>query len=358
MQENENIKSAVLLKKLGELSLLLMKEQNQNQVFFEAMDFIRTTMGFDLSVLYRVDNFIEDEVIILEVIQVLDSGNKRPKLKKGAKILLRLEEQNPLFLNEIESFLHKNLSWRPIPDIGCDVVGYIPVPEGWGFLFSADFITVDKEVASYEISAIEVVCNMLSSIIMRLYYRTLATVDSLTGVFNRRSIMQHVAQVWQRNVRDTSESSTIVLTDIDFFKTVNDTWGHLQGDVVLKEFSAQLQKNLRKHFELVGRYGGEEFLIVFEGVGADLVCTIIERIRKKVAAHKFTRVDECGSAIPQESLSVTASFGVATIGPGALTDTVQQWIGQADVALYQAKELGRNQVILFSSELQKEPTVV
>jgi diguanylate cyclase (GGDEF)-like protein len=155
-----------------------------------------------------------------------------------------------------------------------------------------------------------------------------ASVDYLTGVANRRTTAQHLQQAVEQAHRAHIVMSVILL-DIDHFKSINDTFGHDVGDAVLVQISALLQQQLRAS-DMLGRWGGEEFLIVANAADAAAVGEMADRLRAVVAQHVFPQVAQ-----------LTASFGVATLHP---TDTPELLVKRADQALYSAKQAGRNRV--------------
>src|SRR5256885_13954318 len=110
--------------------------------------------------------------------------------------------------------------------------------------------------------------------------------DGLTQIENRRSLEERLHDMWQHS-RRWREPIAIVMCDIDKFKTVNDNFGHQAGDAVLKEF-AQLLKAEAREIDRVGRYGGEEFLLILPGTVLDSAVTFAERLREKVAGHTFS----------------------------------------------------------------------
>ena len=160
----------------------------------------------------------------------------------------------------------------------------------------------------------------------------LAMRDELTGVFNRRHLMETIRVEKQRS-RRTGSRFTICILDIDFFKRVNDTYGHLAGDQVLREISATASAALRQT-DYFGRYGGEEFACVLTDTGADGAMITAERIRNSVAALRFPAIDPV--------LGITVSIGVADCGQAEEPDSAFQ---RADAALYQAKQGGRDRCI-------------
>ena len=163
--------------------------------------------------------------------------------------------------------------------------------------------------------------------------RHAATHDGLTGILNRREVMLALARELERAKRDKKPVG-IILADIDHFKNVNDTHGHLHGDEALKEVAHRLRSRLRV-YDAVGRYGGEEFLLILPG--CDLMNTIIraDDLRTHIACLPIT-----ASKI---SSAITVSMGVAVASEAGGTD-VEALLGQADRGLYLAKKNGRNRV--------------
>lgn len=159
----------------------------------------------------------------------------------------------------------------------------------------------------------------------------LAARDSLTGLFNRGAIFDMVEQEIKRARRERC-SFAVVLTDLDNFKHVNDTYGHLIGDAVLREFARRIHQNLRP-YDQVGRYGGEELLVLMPGIRDDSSARIRD-LHKRITQEPFV----LGNLI----LQVTCSFGVAWF-PTPL-NTVESLVSLADQALYAAKANGRNRV--------------
>lgn len=160
----------------------------------------------------------------------------------------------------------------------------------------------------------------------------LAMHDELTGVFNRRHLMETISLEKQRS-RRTGSQFTICILDIDFFKHVNDTYGHLAGDQVLREISATASAALRQT-DYFGRYGGEEFACVLTDTGPDGAMVTAERIRTSIAALRFPAMDP--------ALGITVSIGMAACSDGEEPDSAFR---RADEALYQAKQGGRNRCV-------------
>lgn len=158
--------------------------------------------------------------------------------------------------------------------------------------------------------------------------------DTLTGVMTREPFLSLLAAQMERSRRG-GEPAVLAMLDLDHFKRVNDTYGHLVGDRVLGELGQFLSRNLRR-YDLICRYGGEEFLACLPGVLLAEARAILDRLRQDLAGHDIP-VD--GSA-----LRVTASVGLAALLPDQDSDVS---IGHADEALYAAKAAGRNRVICY-----------
>jgi len=167
--------------------------------------------------------------------------------------------------------------------------------------------------------------------------RVRATHDSLTGLWNRGAILETLKNEMARSVRESTQLS-IILADIDYFKRVNDTHGHQAGDAVLREVARRMQASVRV-YDSVGRYGGEEFLIVSPGCGLSEAVNQAERLRRSVAAEEI-------SVPGGQRLAATMSFGVATITPELKEHG--DLLRAADEALYIAKKNGRNRVEISS----------
>lgn len=166
--------------------------------------------------------------------------------------------------------------------------------------------------------------------------RQISLTDGLTQIENRRSLEERLHDMWQHSVR-LHEPIALVMCDIDKFKSVNDQHGHQAGDSVLKEF-AQLLKAEAREIDRVGRYGGEEFLLILPGTVLDAAVTFAERLREKVERHTFTY---SGGIICR-----TMSCGVAG-SPHPRVKDQEALLRAADDALYVAKETGRNRVVRF-----------
>ena len=160
----------------------------------------------------------------------------------------------------------------------------------------------------------------------------LSIIDGLTEVYLRRYLMERLEEEVDRAGR-LGLTFSISMIDIDHFKDCNDKYGHLVGDVVLKKVSEKLKNSVRE-VDMVGRYGGEEFCIIFPETPKELALTVAERLRMAVASREIKAFDE--------SIGITISLGVATYPEDG--KDVNTMIERADTALYRAKRKGRNAV--------------
>jgi two-component system, cell cycle response regulator len=166
--------------------------------------------------------------------------------------------------------------------------------------------------------------------------RRQATHDALTGILNRGAIMERIDIEMERAYRE-QEQLCIAMVDLDHFKKVNDTYGHSAGDTVLCETASRMSSVLRP-YDSIGRYGGEEFIVVFPSCDVESAATVAERIRRAISVGPVIT--------PSERISVTASIGIAEARQSQDSDSV---IREADHALFRAKQAGRDRVE-FSTE--------
>jgi diguanylate cyclase (GGDEF)-like protein len=193
-------------------------------------------------------------------------------------------------------------------------------------------LKLNKKEKLILLSYLVLIVILVLCIVSVLAYRRIkikATIDELTKVYNRKTIQKIAEKIFKNN---RSKPLSIIFFDIDFFKKINDNFGHQAGDLVLQTISTTVKKTLRRD-DKVGRYGGEEFLIVSRN-GIGITEKMAERLRKEIIKLKFEQYPE---------IRVTASFGIAN----RLSDDqkVQDIIKRADEKLYEAKESGRNIVV-------------
>ncbi len=169
-----------------------------------------------------------------------------------------------------------------------------------------------------------------------LKLKFLANNDELTGIWNRRMLMGQMQNEWQRHTRESVQCCVIML-DIDDFKIINDTYGHAAGDITLRLFANAVKETIRP-YDLFGRFGGEEFVLMLPKTDIEIGKKIAERVRKEVSNIQVTLNDET-------NFKVTVSVGIAEKQDTHLT--VQTLIDRADDAMYLAKNNGKNKVAVW-----------
>ena len=168
---------------------------------------------------------------------------------------------------------------------------------------------------------------------MYSHTRHMSLTDGLTGLYNRRHFDSTIEREFSRSKRYGGDLSLAII-DIDFFKKINDTYGHLCGDYVLKEVAYLILDNFRKT-DLVFRYGGEEFVVILTETNLESAKIPMERLRQKIENYPFT--------YSGNKVKVTVSAGVSC----NCIESTDEFLDNADKALYKAKETGRNRVEFF-----------
>lgn len=176
--------------------------------------------------------------------------------------------------------------------------------------------------------------DFLFQMIKTKQYEKMSTMDGLTGLFNYRYLITTLERSKLEFERDGTPF-TIIVFDVDHFKQINDNYGHLVGDQALIKISACLKENIREK-DILGRYGGEEFIIVFPNTTAEVAYTISEKCRVAVSTI----------VIENTNLQMTISGGVEEFKGGLISDM----INKADMKMYFAKDTGRNKVEIFNSQ--------
>ena len=169
-----------------------------------------------------------------------------------------------------------------------------------------------------------------------LVLQRLMNSDGLTGLSNRRHFDEYLELEWRRAMRDQTQLSLLMI-DVDFFKTYNDSFGHVEGDEALRKVAATIREASSRPSDLPARYGGEEFALVLPNTSPGGARLVAEKLRMAVAALKIPHI------APTEGSSLTISIGLSTMTPQQGTDC-RQVIVAADKGLYTAKHNGRNQV--------------
>jgi diguanylate cyclase (GGDEF)-like protein len=167
--------------------------------------------------------------------------------------------------------------------------------------------------------------------------KRLASLDSLTGLYNRRLLVELLVREWRRSVRE-QRPLAVLMIDVDCFKAFNDTYGHPAGDRCLQMVGRVVLQSLARPGDLAGRYGGEEFVAVLPGTPLEGALTVAEEVRRRVEEMAVGHASSTAASV------VTVSIGAAAAVPGP-ESSYQRVLGAADEALYDAKRSGRNRVV-------------
>ncbi|WP_421903852.1 GGDEF domain-containing protein [Maridesulfovibrio sp.] len=196
-------------------------------------------------------------------------------------------------------------------------------------------VRLAKDQVSSLNAAVNHLSLALSNALMFNKIKTRANRDGLTRVYNRRSFDERLVEEFKRHQRLNTELS-LLMVDLDHFKAVNDTYGHMAGDMVLEKVARMFEKTFRST-DFIARYGGEEFVILLPHTKEEQAHMLAERVRAKI--------ESCAMTYQDKSFNVTASIGVSSVRPGSLEKDTEI-VRKADEALYDAKMQGRNRVVV------------
>ncbi|MFQ5524865.1 MAG: diguanylate cyclase [Thermoanaerobaculia bacterium] len=241
-------------------------------------------------------------------------------------------EVTPEDLSIVESGLPGSVIFEPLSP---DVLHRRSKGKAGGFLAVYRDVSVPYRLS--EGSFIRAIANLLSGALARRDYFRQASEDALTSTGSRFALQLELAEAEARSLK-TGLPFTILLADIDQFKEINDDYGHLVGDEVLKDVAEVLRCRLRS-LDSVSRYGGDEFVVLLPDTRLEPATGLAQELRELVEAKSFAALAD----------SVTISMGVAEYGTG---HTAAETLRRADLALYQSKQQGRNRVTQYSSDLE------
>lgn len=285
-----------------------------------------------------LQNIFKKETIVVQLL-----GSNFNKAVKGQNIdfpgeLLEqtISKSRPALINNTSSFpQYKKLAQQGVTSFIISPFHQKRNVIGIMGIFSSD----NKQFSIKDLNLLRMVSAPTSLLVENaaLFDRTkmLSITDSLTQLYNRRHFEQKLNEIIAGG-KTQDATISLCIADVDFFKHYNDLNGHQAGDFVLKKI-AQILKNSVKGSDIVGRYGGEEFIIIFPGTDKKSVVKICESMRQTIQSYKFFNEEA------QPNGDLTISFGIAAC-PGDAT-TPEQLIKQADFALYRAKETGKNRVM-------------
>lgn len=285
----------------------------------------------------REDNLKREETLV-----------KIANLYETAKDICEFLEYNKIFLSfkkGLAKFIHfEGCSYLTNIDSRDGVVGFELIPlrvdtENYGYLAIKGLRAEEKDILDI------LVAQFITSLKrVHLYKRVQESsiTDSLTKISTRKYCIDRLEEELQRS-KDLDLSLSFLMIDIDNFKTFNDKYGHLVGDVILKTIAEIIKSNCRE-IDLLGRFGGEEFMVILPMTPPEGAFFAAERIRKSVETNPIKAFDE--------SLNVTISLGISSFPQDAKIS--YDLIEKADIALYHSKNTGKNKITTYSSELNRK----
>lgn len=226
--------------------------------------------------------------------------------------------------------------------------GYFPLVNENSVIGAIVTKSTEESLIPVEIEYMEQLAAQTSTTINRanVYAEILkhATLDALTGFYNRRQMEERIKQETSSAKRKHTPLCGIMI-DIDYFKHVNDTYGHAAGDFILKTTAKIIRSHLRE-YDIASRYGGEEFSIILPFTKEDEAVMVAERLRKAVA-NKVINIEHVNKKNDTKTIQITISLGIYSFKK---TDSSEDLLMNADKALYEAKESGRNKVVIYKPE--------
>lgn len=291
---------------------------------------------------------VDDDPINLQaLVGLLDSHCQILVARNGEEALRRLERADPLPDLVLLDIQMPGMNGYEV----CRTIKNNPVTTHLPIIFITAHTEVEQEVEGFESGGVDFIHKPFHETIVLARVKThlelkqrgdqlarLASVDPLTGLANRRRFDQFLEFEWRRGIRHRSHLS-LILMDVDHFKLYNDHYGHPQGDACLMAMAGVLRGVMHRSMDLSARYGGEEFVCVLPETDSEGALAVAERIRRAV---EELAIPHARSLVADQ---VTLSLGVATMIPLS-GELPQELVKRADNALYQAKQAGRNRVVL------------
>jgi len=296
---------------------------------------------YELNYIIPIIGEILDTFIANHLVYIFLKQNGKNKLVYPASCIdKKILETVENFHSKEEYLLKKNKK-----------IGYFPLSSENYQIGTIVTKSTDDELTEQEIYYIRQMAKQVSTTITRanIYAEILkhATLDALTGFYNRRQLEERIKQETATAKRKKTQLCAI-MTDIDFFKKVNDTYGHAAGDMVLKTVAKIMRSQLRE-YDIAARYGGEEFVILLPFTTQEEAVIVAERLRHAIE-KKVIDIEKINTKNDTKKISVTMSLGVYCFNRN---DSAETLLLNADKALYQAKETGRNKVVVQYTQKQQ-----
>lgn len=295
--------------------------------------------SFDMEIIKMIKERLSVFKNLYDTIRIVDPINKRSTRFKGHN--MQIVEGACYEFCKKDEYCSNCISMRAY--LENDTFFKMESNEGKILLVTSSPVTIENEIYIVEMikdisQTASIMNNEKSTCNIKNLLKAINDVaikDELTGIYNRRYINERL----QVDINESiihNQSLSIIMADLDFFKNVNDNYGHVVGDWVLRDFAKIISTSIRSNSDWVGRYGGEEFLIVLNNTDGSNAFSIAEKMRKLIEENIFTYDDI--------NIKITASFGAYSIKDIKLT--IDEFINEADKNLYLAKNSGRNKTII------------
>jgi len=334
---------------LNQIGAHLGKAQTEEELYYRLAQAVHVALGFDRVNIFKKE---EEHLIIIEARGI--KMEKDEELKELENLKLPCSEsagalgiacrEKRSFIFGLNDYIPPQYRLKPpynkIEAIRSKAFLILPiVVEGEEMahaVIAADRKHRKEDVTSEDLATLGILADIAGTTLTRIKLEkeleVLATIDSLTGIYNRRAWMELAEREFRRAKR-YKQAFSVVMLDIDDFKEVNDTWGHQSGDKVLARIGEILRTKIRD-VDYPGRYGGEEFIILLPHTEGNGGYELAERLRKEI--------ENADMGVPKR---ITATFGVSVYTPENDIKTLDEILLKVDKALYYGKSLGKNRVI-------------
>ena len=336
-EEKDFLEIAALMIKLKVQNLTLSEKMRKSVEFHDSMKNIAKIIEtqYELNYIIPIIGEIIDKLIADHLIYIF--------LKENGKF--RLEWPSSCLDNNIITTLTRLTANETVYLSEDKKTGYFPLINENSLIGCIVTKSTEDALIPQETDYLQQLASQTSTTINRanVYAEILkhATLDALTGFYNRRQMEERIKQEIASAKRKHTSLCAIMI-DIDYFKRVNDTYGHAAGDFILKTVSKIMRSQLRE-YDIAARYGGEEFAVLLPFTEEDEAVMVAERLRKAVE-NKIIDIEKVNSKDNTKTIKITISLGVYKFKN---TDKNSDLLINADKALYDAKETGRNKVVLY-----------
>jgi diguanylate cyclase (GGDEF)-like protein len=336
------------LQTINDLTQLITSTLDPKELLFRIVKKIAEIMPVTRCSIIRIDR-LHKYAYVVASFETPNFRTIKLSLKKYPEIEKALLNKKPVMIRDIASDPLMKSVLDTIAPLGIRSILVMPIifkDKVIGTLFLRTS-RIQHEFSASEIGLLKAICSASANTLCNAFLfaqiedektriEKLSITDYLTGIYNLRYFYHRIIEEFSRSERYTLPISCLMI-DIDFFKKINDSYGHKTGDAVLKEFAQLLKRHVRKS-DVLARYGGEEFIIMHPQTLIDGAITEAERIRNAIKCHKFKSL--------KNRTGITVSIGISAF-PDAKIKTHDELISAADDALYEAKKSGRDRVIVF-----------